>query len=99
MIKDESLRPMRKHCLLCRQPCVRERARCERCIGAVTVTLCEPRADRDVNWPILLRNFQMSRAYAGDSTSVKPNLVAFLRNAALSRSRVRRSYAAALRSR
>jgi hypothetical protein len=47
----------------------------------------------------LLRNFQMSKAYAGDSTSVKPNLVAFLRNAAISRSRVRRSYAAALRSR
>jgi hypothetical protein len=41
--------------------------------------------------PTLRRNFQPSGAYAGASTSVKPNLAAFLRNAAIARPRVRRS--------
>jgi hypothetical protein len=45
------------------------------------------------------QTLQTSVAHARDSTDVKPSLVAFLRKAAMSRSRARCSYAAALMSR
>jgi hypothetical protein len=45
------------------------------------------------------QKLQMWAGHAGDSTSVKPSLVAFLCRVAMSRFRARCSYSAALRSR
>jgi hypothetical protein len=50
-------------------------------------------------WTKPAQKLQRSVDYVGDSTNVKPSWAAFLRKVAMSRSRVRRSYAVALRSR